>query len=243
MKKKPVRKVKLHKISKYLDEMGNSIVSSDIYEDVKVSFRGFNNKLIIHNTTRLDVFSLSFECDDGYVEIKGHEIAGKGIKASIRVGEKSRVIIGSDLTCTGVVSISAAEGSSVIIGDDCMFASQNEVRSDDAHPIFDIRSGKRINMSQDVYIGDHVWLAKRAVVLGGSDIREGSVIGFSAVIKGHIPNNCIAVGIPARVIKKDIAWERPHLSISKPYVKPDKASISISKYWRFTQEIDDTEAK
>jgi len=132
--------------------------------------------------------------------------------------------------------ISAVEYSEITIGDDCMFASQNEIKTDDSHPIFDVRTGKRINMPKSIKIGNHVWLARRAVVLGGTSIGDGSVIGYNAIAKGKIPNNCIAVGTPTRVTKRDIALERPHLSASKPYDKPDKDSIPHSEYWNLTVE-------
>lgn len=35
-----------------------------------------------------------------------------------------------------------------------------------------------------------------------------SIIGAMSLVKSTIPNNCIAAGIPARVIKKNIAWSR-----------------------------------
>ena len=31
-----------------------------------------------------------------------------------------------------------------------------------------------------------------------------------SLVKGRIPNNCIATGIPAKVIKNDIAWSREY---------------------------------
>lgn len=35
-----------------------------------------------------------------------------------------------------------------------------------------------------------------------------SIIGAGSLVKSKIPNNCIAVGVPAQVIRKDIAWSR-----------------------------------
>jgi hypothetical protein len=41
--------------------------------------------------------------------------------------------------------------------------------------------------------------------------------------------------VPARVIRTDIAWERPHLSLAKPYYKPDASTITKSPYWALTE--------
>jgi hypothetical protein len=122
----------------------------------------------------------------------------------------------------------------VEIGDDCMIASRNEIRADDAHPIFSVETGRRTNMPRSIHIGAHVWLAAGAVVLGGSRIGSGSVVGLGSIVKGAVPNNCVVAGSPARVVRRDCAWERPHLSLTKPYLKPDASSVRKSRYWAMT---------
>jgi tetrahydrodipicolinate N-succinyltransferase len=110
------------------------------------------------------------------------------------------------------------------------------VRADDGHPIFDVRTGLRVNPSRSITIGDHVWLGRFATVLGGVSIGEGTVIGYGSVVTRNIPNNCVAAGSPARVVRRDIAWERPHLSLVRPYYKPDASTIKRSTYWNLTKE-------
>ncbi len=53
-----------------------------------------------------------------------------------------------------------------------------------------------------VSIGDDVWLGARVIVLAGAVIGSGSVIGAGSVVSGEIPPMSVAVGSPARVIKK-----------------------------------------
>lgn len=68
------------------------------------------------------------------------EPGANSFKGIIRLDEKCLVRIGGRVTCTTSCYISTAEGSSVVIGEDCMFASRNEIRSDDGHPIFTVRA-------------------------------------------------------------------------------------------------------
>ncbi len=132
-------------------------------------------------------------------------------------------------------TISAVEGTSVSIGDDVMLASENQIRADDGHAIYDVRTNKRVNTSRDIVIGNHVWLAYQACVLGGARIGDGTVVGFRSLVTSKLPNNVIAVGTPAKVVRRDIAWERPHLSLTAPAFRPDASVIKkTSKYWNHT---------
>ena len=57
----------------------------------------------------------------------------------------------------------------------------------------------------------------------------------SIIVKDHV---WLAFeGVPARVVRKNIAWERPHLSLSTPVFRPDATGIDrTDKYWNQTLE-------
>lgn len=52
-----------------------------------------------------------------------------------------------------------------------------------------------------VFIGDNVWIGTGAMILPGSRIGDHSVIGAGSVVSGEIPDRCVAVGVPARVVR------------------------------------------
>jgi acetyltransferase-like isoleucine patch superfamily enzyme len=52
-----------------------------------------------------------------------------------------------------------------------------------------------------VDIGNDVWVGCGTTILPGSQIGSGSIIGANSLVNGVIPENVIAVGNPARVIK------------------------------------------
>lgn len=52
-----------------------------------------------------------------------------------------------------------------------------------------------------VSIGEGSWLAARVTVLDGVSIGRGAVIGAGAVVRDSLPDNAIAVGIPAKVLR------------------------------------------
>ena len=64
-------------------------------------------------------------------------------------------------------------------------------------------------------IGDDVFVASGARILGDIRIGEGSVIGANAVVIQSVPPRSIAAGVPARIVRENIdsydysGWPRP----------------------------------
>ena len=55
---------------------------------------------------------------------------------------------------------------------------------------------------EPVTVEDNVWIGAKAIILTGVKIKEGAVIGAGAIVTKDIPKYSIAVGVPAKVIKK-----------------------------------------
>jgi acetyltransferase-like isoleucine patch superfamily enzyme len=77
-----------------------------------------------------------------------------------------------------------------------------------------------INGIAPVSIGRNAWLGQNVVVLPGVTIGEHCVIGANSVVNSSIPDFSVAVGAPARVIKrynKETArWERTRTKQETP---------------------------
>ena len=96
------------------------------------------------------------------------------------------------------------------IGDNVLFGSKVYV-TDHGHGIYsgnDVHSlpsehptERLLNHNKQVIIGDNVWIGDNVVILPGVRIGNGCVIGSNAVVTKDIPDNCIAIGNPAVVIK------------------------------------------
>jgi acetyltransferase-like isoleucine patch superfamily enzyme len=200
---------KLTESTEYHDDLGNSAtIPPDLdIPDIEISFRGSNNHLHIDQRARLRRISIDFRGSNARVKV-----GACSANLTILIGSESTITIGDGLSTTGSTYMSAFEGSSISIGTDCMFAGGIQIRADDAHPIFNTETGRRLNHSRPIIIDDHVWLCEGVVILNGSHIGAGSVIGTRSVVKGKIGNNCVAAGVPARVTRRNAVWERPHLS-------------------------------
>lgn len=209
----------------YEDDMGNRIFSPPGLHKVYVEFKGKNNTLFIENSSGIKNTLISFPSDSGSCTIGANgNYCGK-----IRIGWNCTVIIGSEVTCTTACAIYTAEATCALIGDDCMIAAHVIIRTEDSHAIYDVESGSRLNPSRDVIIGRHVWLAEDSVILSGSRIGSGSVIGMRSVVKATIPNNCTAVGIPCKVIKQHTAWERPNIAFGEPWIRDNAKKQNLNE--------------
>lgn len=122
--------------------------------------------------------------------------------------ENGRLEIGDGTTMVEAHIVVDEPGTKVIIGRECMFANDVEIRSSDSHAILDAASGQRLNPARDIVIGDHVWIAAHVIVLKGVQIGRDTVIAAGAVVTKSCPPGVILAGNPASVIKEGITWRR-----------------------------------
>lgn len=118
------------------------------------------------------------------------------------------LVVGENFKIGDYVHIAA--GEEISIGDNCLIASKVYI-SDISHGDYseDPESSspttppdERPLNTNPIKIGDNVWIGDNVCILPGVNIGNGCVIGANAVVNKDIPDNCIAVGIPARIIKK-----------------------------------------
>ena len=69
------------------------------------------------------------------------------------------------------------------------------------HPLDKEVRRSKLEFGKPISIGDDVWIGAGAIILPGVKIGSGSVIGAGSIVTKDIPENCVAVGNPARVIK------------------------------------------
>lgn len=88
-------------------------------------------------------------------------------------------------------------GDYVRIGPNVIIYAANHIFSNPDIPIKDQGLS-----SYGIKIEEDVWIGAGAIVLDGVTIGKGSVIGAGAVVTKDIPPYSVAVGVPAKVIKK-----------------------------------------
>jgi lipopolysaccharide O-acetyltransferase len=155
-----------------------------------------------------------------YIDFGSKLTTGEGCRFEAYNNQKSKksLIFGKNIQLNDHVHITAM--NKVFIGDNVLMASKIYISdcshgfytgeemdsSPEQHPI------DRIYNISEVIIEDNVWLGEFVSVLPGVTIGKGAIIGSNSVVTKDIPANTIAVGSPAKVIKKynfeTKKWER-----------------------------------
>lgn len=128
-----------------------------------------------------------------------------------------RIAIGKCcLICPGT-RISSA--SSITLGDDCMLAQNVYITDSDWHDLYD--RSLSVGKTDEVKIGNNVWIGDSAIVCKGVTIGDNAIIGAGAIVVKDIPANAIAAGNPASVMRY-LDSGKPLKSRSQWMAEPDK---------------------
>jgi len=128
------------------------------------------------------------------------------------------LFFGNNVQINDYVHINALK--SVRIGDNVLIASKvfitdlahGSYKGDENDSLPETVVKDRPLSSNPVFIGNNVWIGELCSILPGVTIGDNSIIGANSVVTKSIPGNCIAVGNPAKIVKKynpnTKQWER-----------------------------------
>lgn len=89
-------------------------------------------------------------------------------------------------------------GESTLIAAYCYIGPGNHTQGDSDTPLIE----REMEIKGGVNIGAHSWIGARTTILDGVTIGEGAIIGAHSLVLTDIPQRCVAVGVPAKVVKQ-----------------------------------------
>jgi acetyltransferase-like isoleucine patch superfamily enzyme len=97
---------------------------------------------------------------------------------------------------------------SIEIGDD-VFTGHHVYITDSSHGYEDVHEpiGRQFGPAKPVRVGAGSWLGHGVVVLPGTDIGRHVTVGAGSVVTGALPDFCVAVGVPARIVRRYVEDE------------------------------------
>ncbi len=91
----------------------------------------------------------------------------------------------------------------IVVGDDVFFGP-NVYVTDQNHSVEDLTVpvGRQSMPEQPVSIGNGSWLGTNVVVTPGVTIGNHVAVGAGSVVTNDLPDNCVAVGSPAKILRQ-----------------------------------------
>ena len=138
---------------------------------------------------------------NGKMIVHGKAIFGHGSKICIL---KDGILeIGNHFSNTAECTIICEKR--INIGDDALVSWNTLVMDTDFHESIDLVTNTTPPKTKEIIIGRHVWIGTRSMILKGSFIPDGCIIGASSVVnKKYNEDNCLIAGNPAIIKKKNI---------------------------------------
>ena len=166
-------------------EIGNGVY---IFRGVRLDGRGYKNNKICPENTKNKICLKN----------------GVALERNVDIGalDETTFIHIDQNTFIGPGTCIAGPGN-IKIGRDCLIGAQSGIFANN-HNFADLELPIREQgvTRQGIVIEDDCWLGSGVKVLDGVTIGKGSVIGAGSVVTKDIPGLSVAVGVPARVIRK-----------------------------------------
>ncbi|MCM1378248.1 MAG: acyltransferase [Clostridium sp.] len=186
------------------------VVFRDISGKIKVN--GNLRKGLIRFGSNQPLATRDMQYERTIIDITGELIISGNIHIApgsrISINENARLLLGKNFNTTGNVTIICDK--EINIGDNCLFSWDIQIMDADFHKINNV-NGKCINLPRAIEVGDNVWVCSKTIILKGTRIANGCVIGAGSVLtKQFNEENCIIAGNGnnCSIVRREISWER-----------------------------------
>ncbi|MBR4267263.1 MAG: acyltransferase [Bacteroidales bacterium] len=140
-----------------------------------------------------------------YTTIQGTSILGCWTKYGNQDFPTASITIGNNCTIGEYNHITAC--NKITIGDG-LLTGRYVIISDNSHGGLSEDESllapvkRELKSKGEVVIGNNVWLGDKVAVMAGVHIGNNVIVAANAVVTKDLPDNCMAAGVPARVVKK-----------------------------------------
>lgn len=129
------------------------------------------------------------------------------VRAAMQLTREATVFIG-DQTIIGQ-SRMFVNNADLVIGQDCHLAEEVLLQCHDQHLYIDLSNAQLLNGGrQRMYVGRHVLINRRALLMPGVRLGDGSIVQAGAVVVNDVQPNSLAGGSPAVLLREQVAWQR-----------------------------------
>ena len=143
--------------------------------------------------------SLKLRIDDS-AELRINGAVKLFTNTNVHVGKNAILEIGQGTYINEGTKISVK--TECTIGKNCAISNDVTILDSDFHQIEGYSQS-----DTGVHIGNHVWICANATILKNVSIGDNCIIGANSVVLHDVPDCCLIVGNPAKIIRRDINWK------------------------------------
>ena len=168
------------------------------YDDPEVSARKENAIIQCRKYNAID--DTDYEAQRKQLEAMLGSIGEKvWIAKTFSCDNGKKIFIGNNFT--GNFNLTILDIREVYIGDNVMIGPGVLITTV-GHPLSPMKRRNHMSIAKPVTIGNDVWIGGNVTILPGVTIGNNVVIAAGAVVTKDIPDNCVAGGVPARVLRE-----------------------------------------
>lgn len=140
---------------------------------------------------------------DGTIHFEGVGRYRFGHGSRLCVGGSAHVYIGAGFLNPAEMTLVCMR--EIRMGSHVTVSWNTLIMDTDFHPVKNVLTGELSGDMKPIIIGDRCWLGARSVILKGSVIAAGCIVGANSVVTSTFPEeNCLIAGNPARVRKQHV---------------------------------------
>ena len=170
----------------------------------------FGKNLTIRHPQKIRIGNNVIIDDNCLIDAKGETNEGMVIGDNVTIGRNSSLVckngnikIGSNVNITTNVNMICGESGEIVVGNNIDIGSFTHLSGGTYnHSGTDMLPSAQGGISRGIVLEDLVWIGAGVIVLDGVTIGDKSIIGAGAVVTEDIPPGSVAVGVPAKVVRK-----------------------------------------
>ncbi len=180
------------------------------YRRTRIRIRS-NAEIILNGDLRINAHQGDKRFARSYLSM--HKNSKLFIGGFVTLGQGSIIVVNENAVLefmgkvTSNINLAIGCQQLIRIGNDTMIGSDVTIFDTDFHPT-EYPNNEFCVHTSPVCIGEHVWIGTRAMIMKGSNIGTGSIIGANAYFAGNLPANTLVSCIPSRTVLKDVKWAR-----------------------------------
>lgn len=178
------------------------------FAGLDIEIMGSNNTITLTPETIFKSSKIIIDANNANISF-GTSPEINNLSVFVRLGKNQKLKWGNGSTITGGYVELCETDAAVTIGQDCMIGWHVSIVATDFHAVLDKKTKRVLNGPGNVVIGNKCWLGHGVRLLKNANIPDNTIVGAESVVTKKFKDNyTVIAGNPAKVVKRNVCWDR-----------------------------------